>query len=74
MSLDKDIEKVLAKELGPSAPSFLKRQCESHLKKPAENLTKTDLDELARWAFIGVKLILGEATGQRVEKGILNLK
>jgi hypothetical protein len=74
MSLDKDIEKVLAKELGPSAPAFLKRQCQSHLKKPVEDLTREDLDELAKWAFIGVKLILGETTAQRIEKGILNLK
>lgn len=74
MSLDKDLEKIFAKELGPSAPAFLKRQCESHLKKPVESLTKADLDELAKWAFIGVKLILGEATAQRVEKGVLNLK
>jgi hypothetical protein len=74
MSLDKDVEAVLAKDLGPSAPAFLKRQCEAHLKKPAASLTRTDLDELADWCFIGVKLTLGETTADRVKKGVLNLK
>jgi hypothetical protein len=74
MSLDKDIEKVLAKELGPSAPAFLKRQCEAHLGKPSTILAKSDLDELARWCFIGVKLTLGEPTAEKVKKGILRLK
>ncbi len=74
MSLEKNVEAILAKDLGPSAPAFLKRQCESHLKKPATSLTKGDLDELAKWSFIGVKLILGEDTAEKVKKGLLSLK
>jgi hypothetical protein len=74
MSLDNDVERVLARDLGPSAPAFLKRQCESHLKKSATSLEKADLDELAKWCFIGVKLTLGEATAEKVKNGLLKLK
>jgi hypothetical protein len=54
MSLDMDLEKVLAKDLGPSASSFLSRQCKSHMGKDAGSLTKADLEELAKWCYIGV--------------------
>lgn len=74
MSLHKDVERVLALDLGPSAPAFLKRQCESHLKIPVTSLTKEDLDELARWCAISVKIVLGEAIAENVKTGILKLK
>jgi hypothetical protein len=74
MSLDMDIEKILAKDLGPSAPSFLKRQCESHLGKSADKLTRADLEELAKWCFIGVKLTLGVDTAEKVKRGVLSVR
>ena len=74
MSLDMDVEKILAKDLGPSAPAFLKRQCESHLGKKAGGLGKADLDELAKWCYIGTKLTLGADIAEKVKKGVLNLK
>jgi hypothetical protein len=74
MTLEGDIVDVLAKDLGPSAPQFLKRQSEHHLKKPPANITKDDLEELAKWCFIGVKLTLGEQTATKVKDNILRLK
>jgi hypothetical protein len=73
MALDKDIEKILAKDLGPSASSFLNRQCKSHMGKEAGSLTKSDLEELAKWCFIGIKLTLGADVAENTKKGILGL-
>lgn len=74
MSLYNDIEAVLAKDLGPSAQLFLKRQVERHLKKDSQMIVQNDLDELAKWCYIGVKLTLGEATAERVKGNVLSLK
>jgi hypothetical protein len=73
MSLYNDVEVVLAKDLGPAAPMFLKRQV-GHLKKDSTSLMKQDLDELANWCFRGVKLTLGEATALRVKNNVISLK
>jgi hypothetical protein len=72
MSLYNDVEFVLAKDLGPAAPIFLKRQV-GHLKKDSTSLMKQDLDELANWCFRGVKLTL-EATALRVKNNVISLK
>jgi hypothetical protein len=45
-----------------------------HLGKTSTILAKSDIDELARWSFIGVKLTLGKPTAEKVKKGILRLK
>jgi len=74
MTLEQDLVAALAKDLGPSAPQFLKRQCEAHLKKSPSSLTKADLDELAKWCFIGVKISLGEQTANKVKDNIIRLK
>ena len=74
MALTDDVTAVLAKDLGPSAPSFLKRQVCAHMKKDPTTLTKADLDELAKWCFVGVSLILDEKTASRVKTNILSLK
>ena len=73
MSLDMDLEKVLAKDLGPSASSFLSRQCKSHMGKDAGSLTRADLEELAKWCYIGVKLTLWADVAENTKKGILSL-
>jgi len=74
MALEQDLVAALAKDLGPAAPQFLKRQSEAHLKKSPSVLTKADLDELANWCFIGVKLTLGEPTANKVKDNIIRLK
>jgi hypothetical protein len=33
-----------------------------------------DLDELAKWCYTGVKLVLGEVTANRVKGNVLGLK
>ncbi len=74
MSVNDDVLAILTRDLGPSAPAFLNRQAQSHLGKAPAALTKGDLDELAKWCFTGVKLILDEKTAERVRLSIVALK
>lgn len=74
MTLNETVVSILAEDLGPSAQSFFVRQCKSHLNKEPENITKEDLDELAKWCYTGVKLILGDDIANKVNKKILSLK
>jgi hypothetical protein len=74
MTLEQQVLAVLAAELGPSAPKFLKRQCTYHLKKESSRLTSRDLEDLANWTFIGIKLILSETTAEKVRNNLLSLK
>jgi hypothetical protein len=74
MTLEQDCLTVLTRQMGPAAKGFLERQCRAHLKKEPSMLQKTDLDELAKWCFIGTQLILGAVVGENVKKGLLALK
>lgn len=74
MTVEQDCLAVLIKQMGPAAKPFLARQCNHHLKKDPAALTKSDLDELARWCQIGTQLTLGAAVSERVKQGILSLK
>lgn len=74
MALQDDVMAVLATSLGPSAKTFLNRQVTSHLHKDTSQLTKADLDELAKWCFVGVSLALDEKTAAKVRDGLLALK
>jgi len=73
MSLEQQIINELAHDIGPAAPSFLKRQCAFHLQKDSSALTKADLAELSKWIFIGIKLILDEATAGRLKSRIMSM-
>ena len=74
MSLYNDVEDVLAKDLGLSAPNFLKRQVERHLNRNNREIAQDDLEELSKWCYTGVKLTLGEDTAIRVKRNVLSLK
>jgi hypothetical protein len=74
MTLEQDCLALLTKQMGPAAKLFLDRQCRSHLKKESATLTKADLEELAKWCQIGVQLILGATTGEKIKQEILSLK
>ncbi len=74
MSINDDVLSILSRDLGPAAPSFLKRQVSAHLKKEVADLSKNDLDELAKWSYTGVKLMIDEATADRVKRSLLALK
>ncbi len=74
MSVSDDVLSVLSRDLGPAAPSFLKRQTAAHLKKEVADLSKGDLEELAKWSYTGVKLMIDEPTAERVRKSLLALK
>ena len=74
MTLEDDINNVLTASLGRSAPTFLKRQLASHMHKEANQLTKADMDELAKWCFVGVSLVLDEKTAAHVRDELIKLK
>lgn len=44
--------------LGPATESFLTRQCKGHLKIDLENLTPSNLKDLAKWVEVGAALIM----------------
>ena len=74
MTLEQDCIKALTRHIGPAAPSFLARQCKYHINKEPSMLQKSDLDELAKWCYIGVSLILNKTVAERVKQEILALK
>ncbi len=74
MALKDQIIKVLAEDLGPSAEAFYIRQCKSHLNKDPDQITKQDIDELAKWCRIGVNLILGAEIAEKVMQKIIKCK
>ena len=74
MSIEQECVTVLTKHLGPAAPSFLSRQCKFHLKKEPAALQKTDLDELAKWVYIGVSLSINKTIAEQAKTSILELK
>jgi hypothetical protein len=74
MSIEQDCITVLTNHLGPAAPSFLSRQCKFHLKKEPADLLKADLEELAKWVYIGVSLTLDKTVAEEVKTNILALK
>lgn len=74
MSIEQDCLTILTKHLGPAASSFLSRQCKFHLKKEPADLQKTDLDELAKWVYVGVSLSINKTMAEQVKTNILALK
>ena len=74
MSIEQECVTVLTKHLGPAASSFLSRQCKYHLKKEPADLQKTDLDELAKWVYVGVSLSINKTIAEQVKTNILALK
>ena len=74
MSIEQDCLTILTKNLGPAASSFLSRQCKFHLKKEPADLQKSDLEELAKWVYIGVSLSINKTMAEQVKTNILALK
>ena len=60
--------------LGVAAERFMARQCIAHLSVQPENLTKAQLDELARWVEISSKLLIDEGKAREFKNRILALK
>lgn len=56
--------------LGDQAESFLSRQCIFHLHMPTKDLTKHDLDELARWCEISGGLIIGKDKAKEMRREV----
>ncbi len=60
--------------LGPAAESFLSRQCKGHLKVDVNDVTASQLAELAKWIEVGAGLIMDQAKAAALAKQIANLK
>jgi hypothetical protein len=74
MSIEQECITVLTNHLGPAAPSFLSRQCKFHLKKEPAELQKNDIEELAKWVYIGVSLTINKTIAEQAKQNILALK
>ncbi len=60
-SVDNEIYKnaieISQEFLGPAAERFLNRQIREHLQKKADDLSKSDIPELARWIKVSASLL-----------------
>lgn len=70
-TLYQQVVEVTADVLGPAAERFVARQIESHLNKPPEKLTQSDLKELVDWIKLATSMLtddqaLVDAYGQRI--------
>ena len=74
MRLEQQCIDVLTKHLGPAAPSFLARQCKSHLNIESSMLQVSHLNDLGKWCYIGVSLAVNKEVAQTVRQDILALK
>ena len=74
MTLEQDCVATLATQMGPAARAFLDRQCRHHLNKDPSRLQRNDLDELAKWCYVGTQSALGIAIAENIKKNILALK
>jgi hypothetical protein len=74
MTLEQDCLGILAKQMGPAARIFLKRQCQRHLNKEPTELKKSDLDELAKWCYNATQQTIGTPIAENIRKNILELK
>ncbi|KCZ72590.1 hypothetical protein ANME2D_01019 [Candidatus Methanoperedens nitroreducens] len=74
MTLDEKIVGILAEDLGPSAKSFLTKQCQTCLNKDPASITHNDLDELAKSVHTGIKQILGDDIAEKIKQKILHIR
>jgi len=73
MTLTEKIVEILAGELGPAASSLFSAQCAAQNKDPA-NITKDDLDGLAKGIYDEIRSLIGDDHADRAVKKILALK
>lgn len=67
-----EIVRITHVYLGPAGDRFIARQAQSHLHKPAEELTKADLLKLTDWIRVAVSLLTDD--GEVVEEYINQLR
>ena len=59
--------------LGPATETFLTRQCKSHLKIEAADLTQAHLKDLAKWVENSAGLIMDQAKAAEMARKIAAL-
>jgi hypothetical protein len=74
MTVEQDCLAVLAEELGPAAKPFLYRVCRQQLRKEPAMLQKSDIDQLAKSCYFGVKQALGVPVAEKVQKSLVELQ
>lgn len=70
--LYEEVVRITHVYLGPAADRFIARQAQSHLHKPAEELTKEDLLKLTDWIRVAVSLLTDDS--EVVEEYITQLR
>ena len=74
MTVEQDCLAALAEELGPAAKPFLYRVCRQQLRKEPAMLQKSDIDQLAKSCYLGVKQALGVPVAEKVQKSLMDLQ
>jgi hypothetical protein len=59
--------------LGPAAESFIAKQCKTHLKIEAANLTSAHLKDLSSWIFISGATLMDRAKALELSKKVAAL-
>lgn len=73
MSLFDDVKGVVSKYLGGQAERFIERQCKAHLNINPQDLTKGNLNDLAKWIGISAGLLLPKEKAEALKNEIISL-
>ncbi len=74
MTVEQDCLAVLSEDLGPAAKAFLYRVCRQQPFKEPSMLQKSDLVNLAKYCYFGVKQALGVPIAEKIQKSLVNLQ
>lgn len=74
MTVEQDCLAVLSEDLGPAAKAFLCRVCRQQLRKEPSMLQKSDLVNLAKCCYFGVKQALGVPIAEKIQKSLMSLQ
>jgi hypothetical protein len=74
MTVEQECLAVLAEDLGPAAKPFLYRVCRQLLHKEPAALQKSDIGQLAKSCYLGVKQALGISIAEKVQKNLMEIQ
>lgn len=73
MSVYENVVATCKPYLGPAAEQFIARQCSLYLKREAQQLSKGDLGELAKWLELGGTRIMEPAKAKELAGKVARL-
>ena len=74
MNLYDRITQILTDEFGPATQVLLAEQCRARLKKDPADITKGDLDELAKGLHETTAPLVGADTAEKIRTRIMKLR